>query len=154
MSEQQSAPSHLFRRQTQLLGQAAEIRRDGGRAGAGNHFVSDGAQRRAAPFDGHADLARVEQVVIVLRVADADRVVNRQPQRREHAREPDRLGDARRQHHQTAAVERQDQRLLERANHVEHGRRAAGVGLDDRFADREYRCRAGAAHSMNRGLGA
>ena len=137
MAEQQSAPSHLLRRETQLLGQASEIWRNGGRAGAGNHFVSDGAQRRAAPFDGDADLARVEQVVIVLGVADADRVVDRQPQRREHAREPDRLGDARRQHHETAAVERQDLRLLERANHVEHRGGAASVGLDDRIADRD-----------------
>ena len=75
--------------------------------------------------------------MIVLRIADADRVVNREPQRREHAREPDRFGDARRQHHETAAVERQDLRLLERANHVEHRRGPAGVGLDDRVADRD-----------------
>ena len=43
----------------------------------GIDFVGDRAQRGAAPGDRDADLARVEQIVIVLRVADADGVVNR-----------------------------------------------------------------------------
>ena len=86
-------------------------------------FVGDGAQRGAAPFDRDADLARVEQIVVVFRVADADGVVNRDPQREQRLTEACGLADRLRQHHQAAAIERENQRLLERSDHLEDRRR-------------------------------
>ena len=82
-AEQQAAASHLCGRQTRLANDAPDVVRHVSRSASLDDFVGHGAQSRAAPGHGHTHFARVEQIVVVLCVADADRVVNRQLQRAE-----------------------------------------------------------------------
>ena len=75
--------------------------------------------------------------MVVLRVADPDGVVNRDPQREQRLTEACGLGDRLRQHHQTPAVERENQRLLQRSNCLEDRRGPSRVGFDHGFAGHE-----------------
>ena len=84
----------------------------------------------AAPGHGHADFARVEQIVIVLRVADRRRCCESTvAARAARWRSPVDFADALRQHHEPAAVERQDQRLLKLAHRIEDRLSVRRVGL-------------------------
>ena len=131
--EQQAAAALRGGGQVSGVRQIPHIRGDRGGAVAGQRDVGRGAKRRAAPRHGGADLGEPQQLVIVLGVADRQRVAGGQAQRverRVHARA---LADALRQRHHTALVEDQHQRQFERANHVENRRRIGRVGVDQRL---------------------
>ena len=61
----------------------ADVASYGGRTIAGEHVVCGCLQGLAAPSDRNAHLARVEQLVVILSVADPHGVVRRQTEDRE-----------------------------------------------------------------------
>ena len=87
-AEEQSTTTHLRCRQTGLLRDPTDVVGDGCRARSVDHFVRDRTQGRAAPRDRHTDFAGIEHVVIVFGVADADGVVDGDPQRGERLPQP------------------------------------------------------------------
>ena len=95
------------------------------------------ARARRCPTDRDTDFACIEQIVVVFGIADPHRVVDRHPQRQQRLAQAGGLGDGLRQNHQPAAIERQDERLFERPDHVEHRAGPLGIGLHDRLAGRE-----------------
>ena len=80
-------------------------------------------------------LPKLERILmIVFGIADADGVVNRQAERLERIPQPGGLRHALRQYHQPAAIERQDERLLQPPDHIEHRLGTGRVSFDDDFA--------------------
>src|SRR2546422_712046 len=79
-------------------------------------LVGGALEHVAAPRDRGTDLAHFEELVIILRVADGDRVVHRCAQAPERLLEPARLADAVWQHHEPADVEGDGERQTETAD--------------------------------------
>ena len=79
VSQKQPTTPHLAGRQSNLANAALQILGDRGRPSAFDDFIGNRAQRRTAPSDRYPDFAGIEEIVVVLGVADSDRVVNRQP---------------------------------------------------------------------------
>src|ERR1051325_11726724 len=75
MAEHQPPAAHLRGRQPRLFQELPDVRRDGRWTVALDDLIGYRAQRRTAPAYRDAHFARVEQIVVVFRVADADRVV-------------------------------------------------------------------------------
>ena len=132
-----SSDSTTGLREPRLCRHAFDIR--GNRVGsvALDDFIGDGSQRRATPAHRDAQFARVDQIVIVLGVADADGVVQRGAELEERTAQADRLGHAGRQNHEPSTVERQDVRLFERAHGFEDRNRFRRVGFNHAFAAHE-----------------
>ena len=107
------------------------------RSGTGDDLVGDGAQGGTPPFDGDADLARVEQIVIVFGVADPDRVVDRHPEGEQRLSQSRGFADGLRQDHQATPIEGEDERLFERPDHVENRAGPLRIGLHHRLAGGE-----------------
>ena len=80
--------------------------------------------------DGHPDLAGIQQAVVVLGVADADRVVRRQAQLAERLEQAGALGHPGRQDHQLAPVADELAVQAELADHLQHGRLVGGGAGD------------------------
>ena len=80
-----------------------------------------------------------QEGVVVLRIADADRVVHREIQLLQRGLEPGRLVDAGGQHHDRALVEDHLQLEAEIANGFEHGVFVRLPRRDDAAADRQRR---------------
>ena len=75
--------------------------------------------------------------MIVFRVADPDRVVDRDPESEQRLSQARGFSNRLRQDHHAPAIERQDERLFERSDHVEHRAGPCRVGLDDRLTGHE-----------------
>ena len=82
-----------------------------------------------SPADGYADLASRQEVVVVFRIADGDRIVRRQTQRGEGLAKPGSFTNRLRKHHEAAAVEQQHQRQFELADHGQDAGSKGRVGL-------------------------
>ena len=80
--------------------------------------------------DGHPDLAGIQQAVVVLGVADADRVVVRQAQIAERLEQAAALGHPGRQDHQLAPVADELAVQAELADHLQRGRLVGGGAGD------------------------
>ena len=104
-----------------------------GRNGAGTisayHLVRTLLESRTSPADRYADLASRQEVVVVFRIADGDRVVSRQTQRGEGLAKPGSFTNRLRKHHEAAAVEQQHQRQFELADHGQYPGSQCRVGL-------------------------
>jgi hypothetical protein len=135
-TEEQATTTHLGGRQSRLLRDPTDIVRDRCRPRSVHDFVRNGAQGRTAPRNRDTDFTGIQEIVIVLGVADPNGVVNRNAQLEQGLPEPGRLCNCLRQYHQPAAVERKNERLLEPSEYFKRRARGAGVGFDNRFADR------------------
>ena len=80
--------------------------------------------------DGHPDLAGIQHAVVVLGVADADRVVRRQAQIAERLAQAGALGHPGQQDHQLAPVGDERAVQAELADHLQRGRLVGGGGGD------------------------
>ena len=135
--EDEASATHLAGRQARLLRHPPNVVGHGDGSRASDDLVGHRPQRGAAPLDRDTDFARIEQIVVVFGVADADRVVDRDPQREERLAQAGGLCHRLRQHHQATAIEREDERLLERPDDLENRAGPLGIGLHDRLAGRE-----------------
>ena len=80
--------------------------------------------------DGHPDLAGLQQAVVVLGVADADRVVRRQAQLAERLEQAGALGHPGRQDHQLAPVADELAVQAQLTDHLQRGRLVGGGAGD------------------------
>ena len=137
VAKHEMAPSHLDGRQPRLLREAAHVGGHCCGAGAVDDLVGDGSERMAPPCHRRADFARIEEVVIVLRVADPHGVVDGNPQGAQRLAKACRLGHGLRKHHEAPSIERQGQRQLEGSQHLQDGGCGRRVRLDDAFTEGE-----------------
>ena len=94
------------------------------------HHIRVRAEGADRVGDGHPDLAGIQQAVVVLGVADADRVVRRQAQLAERLEQAGALGHPGRQDHQLAPVADELAVQAELADHLQRGRLVGGGAGD------------------------
>ena len=105
----------------------------------GDHHVRLLFHRRQGVGDGDGAAAGAQEGLIVLGIADAHDIVQRQAQRLERALEPPGLVDIARQHHHRALVEDNVQLKGELADGLQHSFLVRLPGGDDGAADRQRR---------------
>ena len=133
-SESQTTPRAFGHGQSSAFGERSNLPCHVAGACAMQHHIRRCAQRRAAPFNRDSDLGEAQQLVIVLRVADGDRIPRRGAQDVQRGAQPGGLADPLGHPHDPAAIEYEHQRQLQRPNHVEHHCSVHRLRIDQRMA--------------------
>src|SRR3974390_2614057 len=132
-----SGPVGTNLRQPHLSGDLTNIFGHSARTIAMDDFIGAFLQCWAAPTDRNSNLTRRQQVMVVLGVANPNRVVRRKPEYLQDLLQTGALADGGWKNHETAAVEQQDEWKFELPDHLKNLRRRSCIGFNDAFADVE-----------------
>jgi len=124
-------------RQPHLSGDLPNIFGHSARTIAMDDFIGVFLQCRTTPTDRNSNLARRQQVMIVLGVANPNRVVRRKSEYVQDLLQAGALADSRRKHHETAAVEQQRELQFELPDYLKNLWSRSCIAFNDAFADLE-----------------
>src|SRR3974390_1320599 len=134
-----SGPVGTNLRQPHLSGDLTNIFGHSARTIAMDDFIGAFLQCWAAPTDRNSNLTRRQQVMVVLGVANPNRVVRRKPEYLQDLLQTGALADGGWKNHETAAVEQQDEWKFELPDHLKNLRSRSCIGFNDALADVELK---------------